>query len=78
MDPRTRYDFEISFFLGKIRLFYSLELALPEEVDPEAPLRRHPDDCKVYYNFNFPMTCGEGFAFHSEKLACVPEEEADC
>lgn len=55
-----------------------LELALPAEVDPEAPLQRHPDDCKVYYNFNYPMTCGEGFAFHSEKLACVPEEEADC
>ena len=44
----------------------------------ESPLSRHPDDCKVYFNGNFPMKCGEGFAFSNEDLACVPEEEADC
>jgi len=53
-------------------------LALPAEVDPEKPIMRHPDDCKIFYNFNFPMTCGEGFAFSTETLTCVPEEEADC
>ena len=48
------------------------------DVDFESPVLRHPDDCTVYFNGNFPMKCGEGFAFHSEDLACVPEEEADC
>ena len=55
-----------------------LELALPREIDPENPIMRHPDDCKVYYIFNFPMTCGEGTAFSEELKACVTEEEAGC
>ena len=54
------------------------ELALPREIDPENPIMRHPDDCKVYYIFNFPMTCGEGTAFSEELKACVTEEEAGC
>ena len=48
------------------------------ETDPESPIRGHPDDCRIYYYFGYPMTCGEGFAFSNEKLVCVHEEEADC
>ena len=50
----------------------------PRDPDVETPVIRHPDDCKIYLIGNYPMTCGEGQAFHSEKLACVAEEEADC
>ena len=59
-------------------IFGFSELARPDETDLENPIMRHPDDCKIFFNFNFPMTCGEGMAFSNEKLACVPEEEADC
>ena len=39
---------------------------------------RHPTECGVFLLWGYPMPCGEGQAFHSEKLACVAEEEADC
>ena len=65
-------------FLIHFNFKYFPELALPRDVDLESPLSRHPDDCKVYFNGNFPMTCGEGTAFSTEDLTCVPEEEADC
>ena len=65
-------------FLIHFEFKYFPELALPRDVDLESPLSRHPDDCKVYFNGNFPMTCGEGTAFSTEDLTCVPEEEADC
>ena len=65
-------------FLIHFNFKYFPELALPRDVDVESPLSRHPDDCKVYFNGNFPMTCGEGTAFSTEDLTCVPEEEADC
>lgn len=35
------------------------ELGLPREVNKEMPVEGHKDDCKVFYIFNYPMTCGE-------------------
>lgn len=57
---------------------FHAELALPREVNPEQPIERHADDCKIYYIYNFPMTCGEGQGFSKELLACVAEAEAGC
>ena len=62
---------------------YVLELPLPlgpRAPDPEAePLvKRHPEACNIFLIGNYPMPCGEGQAFHSTKLACVDEAEADC
>ena len=48
------------------------ELALPREVDPESPIVAHPDDCHVYYVYNYPMTCGEELVFNPGTLACEP------
>ena len=76
-DPDYLALFE-DFCLIQKTFGYFPELGLPREVDPEMPLVRHEDDCKIFYIYNFPMTCGEGMAFSNEKLACVPEEEADC
>jgi hypothetical protein len=35
------------------------DLGLPREVDKEKPVEGHKTDCKVFYIFNYPMTCGE-------------------
>ena len=57
--------------------FYEiLELALPreDEITDENRVIAHPDDCKVFYIFNFPMTCGEELVFDPNRSACVPPE----
>jgi len=60
-----------------------IQVDLPLPLGPEArsvemPIMRHPTECGVFLLWGYPMPCGEGQAFHSEKLACVAEEEADC
>uniref|UniRef100_A0A0K2UUV0 Chitin-binding type-2 domain-containing protein n=1 Tax=Lepeophtheirus salmonis TaxID=72036 RepID=A0A0K2UUV0_LEPSM len=52
-----------------------VDLSLPREVDPENPIQAHPDDCKVFYVYNYPMTCGEELVFSQESLSCVPKEK---
>jgi hypothetical protein len=54
------------------------DLALPREIDPENPITRHADDCKFFYIYNYPMTCGEGQAFDDGLKACLAEEEVEC
>ena len=39
-------------------------------MDPENPIMAHPDDCHVYYIYNYPMTCGEELVFNPGTLAC--------
>ncbi|TRY63170.1 hypothetical protein TCAL_02088 [Tigriopus californicus] len=51
-----------------------VDLPLPREVDPESPIVAHPDDCHVFYMFNYPMTCGEELVFNPDTLACEPAE----
>ena len=54
------------------------DVVLPFEVDPDNPIQRHETDCTIYFNYRFPMKCGEGFAFSNQNQTCVPEELADC
>ncbi len=80
-NQRLAFDQHLNFRnVLKCRIW---DIGLPRKVDPDNPVEAHDSDCKIYYIFNYPMTCGDELVFNPVKLACmapadVAEDRPEC